>query len=277
MKNTRFFLPVLLVIGGAFFLSAANAVAQTTPAGAPAFEQSPSVVLDLWQSGNKGKYKDKIKFTNAAAIENVNFNIYGREDKGKEWTLIGLAMLKTFTDEAQVSTSEKINRYRWFAVHALKDISFNAQAVTMNNDILIYIHDTKITGLEVKAARNTAPAFEAQPSAVIDLKDIRGKYEDNILVLNATQRPALLFNVFGYDEKNGRWILIGTRNTAQPNQGVVFNAWLGLLPANPDSIITPWKGEIDKFRYIAVYSVDEIPFRPQVTIGNNDVNITILE
>jgi len=274
MKNKTFFL--LLVIGGIFFLSAVNAAAQTPPPGAPAFDQSPAVVLDLWQSGNKGKYKDNVKFTNAAAVENVSFNIYGCEDKGKEWTLIGPAMLKNFSDTAEVSTSAKINKFRWFAVHSLKDIPFGAQAVTKNNDILIYIHDTKITGLDVKAAKNTAPAFEAQPSAVIDLKG-KGKYEDNILLLNATKSPKLLFNVFGYDEKNGRWILIGTRNTAEANKGVVFNAWVGLLPANPDSINSPWTGEIDDFRYLAVYSVDNIPFNTQVTVGKNDVNITILQ
>jgi len=273
------FLPVLLVIGGILFLSAVNAGAQTGADGAPAFDKSPSVVLDLWKYGCKGNYKDNVKFSNATLYQNVSFNTYGYDEKKAEWTLIGIANLKEYSDTDTVQTSAKIKNYRWFAIHALSDISFNAQAVAKSNDILITIYDDKINGLNVSLPpkdKNAVPAFNVPSSVVVDLwqNKGKGKYEDNIKIYNKTKKPDASYNVFAYDEKNGRWILIGTKKIGKVS--VNFNIWIG-ASIDPDTIDSPWINEIEDFRWLAVYSVDDISFDAQVVVKRNDVNITVVD
>jgi len=80
MKKANLVLLVLLT-GNLFFLPAVGVWAQTKSDDAPVFEQQPSVVLDLWNNGGKGKYKDYVKLTNATLNQNISFNIYGYEQK----------------------------------------------------------------------------------------------------------------------------------------------------------------------------------------------------
>jgi len=270
------FLLVLLVIGGVLFLSAVNAVAQTAD-GAPAFDKKPSVVLDLWKYGGKGKYKDNIKFKNATLYEDVSFNTYGYDEKKGEWTLIGVAKLKDYSDSDEVKKSAKISGFRWFAVHSLENKSFNAQAVAKNNDILITVFDSKITALDVALSKDkdAVPAFDVPSSIVVDLwqNKGKGKYEDNIKLYNKTKKADASFNVFAYDDKNSRWILIGTKKVGKVS--VSFNYWTG-ASIDPDTIDSNWNDDIENFRWLAVYSVDNISFDTQVVVKSNDVNITVV-
>jgi len=262
------FLLVLLVIGSIFSLSAINAVAQTSD-GTPAFDKKPSVVLDLWKYGGKGKYRDYVKFNNATLNENISFNIYGYDDKKTEWTLIGTSNLKYFSDSDQIKTSMRISGFRWIAIHGLENKPFNAQAVAKNNDILIYIFNSKIKELDFTLPpkdKDAVPTFNVTSSVVIDLWQNKGKgnYEDKIMLFNKTKKTDTSFNVFAYDEKNSRWIMIGTKKFSS-------------VKNSSDTIDSPWNDEIEDFRWLAVYSLDDMSFDTQVVIKNDDVRITIID
>jgi hypothetical protein len=92
-KKTRFPVSVFL-IGTVFFLLAASVWSQTNPDAVPVFDKKPSTVLDLWKDGNKGKYRDYVKLTNATLHQNISFNIYGYEQKSDKWVQIGSAQFK---------------------------------------------------------------------------------------------------------------------------------------------------------------------------------------
>jgi len=265
----KVFSPVILVIVGVFFLSAVNTWAQTSD-GAPSFDKSPSVVLDLWKYGGKGEYSDNIKFNNATLYQNVSFNIYGYDEKKREWTLIGASKLKEYSDTDQVKTSARIKNYRWFAVHSLENKSFNAQAIVKDDDILLYIIDSRITALEVKLPpkdKTAVPSFDVKSSVVIDLwqNKGKGKYEDKVLMLNKTKKIDASFNVFAYDEENGRWIIIGTKKFEK-----VSSSFDEIDSSLDDE-------EIEDFRWLAVYSLDDLSFDTQVVIKSDDIRITVVD
>ena len=121
---------------------------------APLFDMQPSVVMDLWENGNKGKYKDNVSLTNQSQNKNLSFNIYGYDKKNNQWIIIGpkkisntdrihspWELLANLSDTVNTPWKGKLNEFRWFAIHSLDGIEFNAQGMANRNDVVIMIID----------------------------------------------------------------------------------------------------------------------------------------
>jgi hypothetical protein len=273
---------VFLTLGTIFCFLATDAWAAKTDADtAPVFDKQPSVVVDLWKNGGKGKYEDNIKFTNATLQKNVSFTVHGYEQKKGEWTLIGGAKLKYHCDTDTVSSplSGKIDKFRWLAIYAAGDISFDAQVTPYRNDVLITILDKMPAGFAVgkPLSKNETPVFDVPSSIVLDLwaNKGKGKYEDNIKLMSASSHQNISFNVYGYNQKINQWIVIGPKKFSDTNEPVT-SPW-GWLAGDPDAIDTPWSGDLDQFRWIAIQSLDGISFDAQPTMKSSDINIMIVD
>jgi hypothetical protein len=126
----------------------------------PVFDMQASVVLDLWENEGRDKYKGYVKLINGTIKQNISFNIYGYVNG--QWIIIGPKKIGINTDTTvtvewnafwgyQVTVIDpdrvyspwdnRINTFRYIAIHSLDDISFNAQAVVNSNDINIMIID----------------------------------------------------------------------------------------------------------------------------------------
>jgi len=257
-----------LIMGTIFFLSAANATAQNRSGAvaAPAFTLRPSVVLDLWENGGQGKYKDYVKLTNATSHRNISLNIYGYEEKSLKWILIGAGKLKGFCDFDTVNSSwrGKMKEFRWLAVHSPEGISFDAQALPNRNDIIITIFPTGNAALKPQSD-NSAPAAAMKPSIIIDLweKGGRGKYKDYVKLNNNTLRRNIMFNVYGYDQANNQWVIIGPAILDKYN--------------DTDTVDSPWRGRMNEFRWLAIHSLDNISFDARTEIKHNDIMVMIMD
>jgi hypothetical protein len=276
MKKTNLVFLVLF-IAAIFFLSAANTWAQA----APTFDQKPSVVLDLWNVGAKGKYDDNIIFRSATLAKNIAFNVYGYDEKKKEWTLIGASQLKDYTDKDQVDPPRgvKIKNYRWFAVHSPTNTKFDAQALPNDsNDLVITIIDKNPVATE-KPQGNDAPAFDLKSAKVLDLwAKVKGKYKDNINLRNGIGSKNISFNVWGYDQKNNYWTIIGPKKLSpDPAPPMVFTGWGWYNPATDESVDSTWKDKIKDFRWIAIQSLDGLAFNVDIAAGKSDLTLTVLK
>jgi hypothetical protein len=270
MKRTNPVFMVLFIVT-VFLLSAANVWAQA----APAFDQQPSVVFDLW-SNSKGKYSDNVKLINATLQKNITFNVYGYDEKKKEWTLIGTSTLKEHADSDQVEKPRGVNikNFRWFAIHSPSAIKFEAQAMAdKSNDVIITILD-KIPAVEAPQGNN-APAFSLPSSIVLPLS---GRYKENIEIKNGLGGTNVLFNVWGYDQKNNQWQIIGAKRLSpDPAPPMVFTGWGWYNPATDESVTTPWKDRLNEFKWIAVQSLGGLAFNAQAVASSNDIKITVLK
>ena len=270
MKRTNPVFMVLFIVT-VFLLSAASVWAQA----APAFDQQPSVVLDLW-SNSKGKYKDSIKLVNATSLQNITFNVYGYDEKKKEWTLIGTTTLKFHVDSDKIEAPKGVNikNFRWFAVHSPSTIKFEAQAIAdKSNDIYITILD-KIPAAAAQQG-NDAPAFSLPSSIVLPLS---GRYKDSLEFKNATGKQDAAFNVWGYDQKNGQWVILGPKSiNPDVNAAAVSTAmrWAFGVNVSPDEVDTPWKDRLNEFKWIAVQSLNGLSFNAQAVASSNDIKITV--
>jgi len=282
MKKTNLIFLVLFTVT-VLFLSVANIWAQADTNTAPAFDQQPAVVLDLWSNGGKGKYKDNIRFKNAALFQNITFNVYGYDEKKSTWTQIGTSILKyhSDTDQAQLTRGVSIRNFRWFAVNSPSGTKFEAQATPNgNNDILITILEK--TPAAVTQQGNDAPAFDIKSSIVLDLWDKagKGKYKDNLYLENGTNKQNLPFNVWGYDQKNGQWVIMGAKRvgSTEVDAGAVASAIIfGRWGYSPDEVDTIYKDKLNEFRWVAVQSVEGISFDVKATASRSDLTIKVVD
>jgi len=265
----NYFVSLGFIIGTIFFLSAANVLAQTNSDVAPTFDQKPSVVIDLWENGGRGKYKDYVKLTNATLRQNISFNIYGYEQKSGKWMLIGSAQLKKFCDFDTVSSPwrSKMNEFRWLAVYSPDGVSFNVQALPYRNDIAITILENIPTGTATvkPQANDSAPIFVMQPSIILDLweNEGKGKYKDYFRLTNATLRQNIMFNIYGYDQENNQWVIIGPAQLKKTG--------------DIDTVTSPWRGRMNEFRWLAVHSLDNVSFDAQTEVNRNDITVMIMD
>jgi hypothetical protein len=96
----------------------------------------------MWSYGSRN-YEDYVKVYNSTLHENISFNVFGYDDKNKRWVLIGSARLKKITDRDTIDSplNGDLDRFRWFAIHSLNNLEFNAQAIIKSNDILITVFE----------------------------------------------------------------------------------------------------------------------------------------
>jgi len=109
---------------------------------APVFDRPHSIVLDMWSYGSR-KYEDYIKVYNSTLHENIAFNVFGYDEENKRWFLIGAAKLKKITDRDTIDSplNGKLKQFRWFSIHSLDGLDFNAQVVINSNDVLITVFE----------------------------------------------------------------------------------------------------------------------------------------
>jgi hypothetical protein len=263
MKKANLVFLVLAI----FLLTAASARAQTKTDATPKFDKRPSVVLDLWENGGMGKYKDYVKLTNASLSQNVSFTVYGYEQKSGSWTQIGTSQLKSYCDFDTVDSlyRGRMNEFRWLAVHSTDNTAFAAQVLPYRNDILITVYKSIAAGTGKPPAKDTAPVFNARSSVVLDLwaNGNKSKYKDYVKLSNGSKTPAMSLNVYGYDEKNNQWVIIG------PAQFKTIS--------DTDTVSTPWRGRMNEFRWLAVHSLNDVSLNAKATASRNDIAITIID
>jgi hypothetical protein len=122
-----------------------NQVSNTKPdleVQAPVFNRPHAIVLDMWSYGSR-RYEDYVKVYNSTLHENISFNVFGYDADNARWVLIGSARLRRIADRDTIDSplNGELKHFRWFAIHSLDNLNFNAQAVINRNDILITVFE----------------------------------------------------------------------------------------------------------------------------------------
>jgi hypothetical protein len=106
------------------------------------------------------------------------------------------------------------------------------------------------------------PAFGEDFSVVVDAWSGGTKYHDYLKLNSAKlQNNQLNFNIYGYDAPTKNWILLGS---------AVLKRF-----GDTDTVGTPYRDKLHRFRYFAVQSLNELSFNVQVSISRNDIYLTI--
>jgi hypothetical protein len=149
MKNVPFFVLLSIVFLGCVSSPDSIQVSDTKAKleiPAPTFDKPYAIVLDMWSYGSRN-YEDYVKVYNSTLHENISFNVFGYDTKNNRWVLIGSARLKKITDRDTIDSplNGELKHFRWFAIHSLNNLKFNAQAIIKSNDILITVFEEGLT------------------------------------------------------------------------------------------------------------------------------------
>ena len=147
MKAREIFIKTALLLAfvGIVFVGCASDTSSTKTSlqiPAPVFDRPHAIVLDLWNYGI-GSYKDYVKVYNSTSHEQISFNVFGYDETNSRWVIIGTARLKKITDSDTIDSplNRKLNVFRWFAIHSLDNLDFNAHAIIRRNDVLITVFE----------------------------------------------------------------------------------------------------------------------------------------
>jgi len=146
MKKKGFSKMLVIVLVFGMMLGCASSSTSSEKANlnipAPVFNKPHAIVLDMWSYGSR-RYEDYVKVYNSTLHENISFNVFGYDEKNQRWVLIGSAKLKKVTDRDTIDSplNGELDHFRWFAIHSLNNLNFNAQAVINRNDILITVFE----------------------------------------------------------------------------------------------------------------------------------------
>jgi hypothetical protein len=103
----------------------------------------------------------------------------------------------------------------------------------------------------------------------------KGKYKDNLYLKNGTTNQNVSFNIWGYDQKNNQWILLGPKRFTSDAPDSAAAAWGWAI--NPDSVNSAWNGRLNEFQWIAVQSLSDVSFDVQAGANRNDLTIMVVD
>ena len=112
-----------------------------------------------------------------------------------------------------------------------------------------------------------APVFDKPHAIVLDMWSYGNRYEDYVKVYSSLKRENITFNVYGYNTTDKTWTLIGP---------AILKRF-----GDRDTIDSPltgfFNGELNRFRWFVIHSLDNLDFSVQVVINNNDIILTVFE
>jgi hypothetical protein len=124
------------------------------------------------------------------------------------------------------------------------------------------------TSSPAKESQNIpAPVFDKPHAIVLDMWSYGNRYEDYVKVYSSLKRENITFNVYGYNTTDKTWTLIGP---------AILKRF-----GDRDTIDSPltgfFNGELNRFRWFVIHSLDNLDFSVQVVINNNDIILTVFE
>ena len=215
---------------------------------------------------------------NPIGIQDREFTILGNVMLEGEWRgTFGIGAPETYLIQRGGLTYADLlteARQLYPEAHAVVNVTVEYK----RSNVLYFIHSRRyiiMTGIAIKyegAETATAPAnlqpnnnarepvFNEPHSIVVDIWKYGRRYKDYVIAKSAIrQRQHLKFTVFGYDGKNGRWVLFGEATLRHYDDRVTINP--------------PGRSIFSQSRWLAIQSADEIEFDVNVSVGNNDVNL----
>jgi len=127
--------------------------------------------------------------------------------------------------------------------------------------ILIAVFVTMFLTYASLGAETTEPVFDKPHSRVLDLKVYGDNYRDYVKITNSTSHEKCSFNVFAYDTKTDKWVLIGPADLQKREETA--------------TVRSVFNGKLRRFRWFAITSLDGFDFQVQVDVRRHDIRLTV--
>ena len=248
----------LITLLVAVFISVAAFAADNLPAFT---EADNAYVFDAKKL--KEDYGDNCKIVNLSFGENLKFDVYVMKSNKKQWLLAGSATLNGCMDSVAVESEYdgKWDNYRYFALVPKDD---NKYIVDFTYDsIFLYAFSREACVFTVDIEGDT-PEKVRNNSTIIDVNAVKGKFKDNIKLINKSSDSNMDFLIFGFDDPNAtKWNTVGKSDLKGYDDS--------------DNIDTPINDSSNskKYAYYAVYALNGKKYDVNPSKAHNDLYIEI--
>lgn len=208
-------------------------------------------------------YDDYIKFINLTDYCNISFDVYGMRGNRKNWTYIATADLNGLFDETYFDTKYdgQYDIFRYFAVVPKDDDNYRIDMFTEERFMFFFSNDTLIFTINYNGEEPDTRYKET--ASIIEVRKVRGTFEDNIKLINRTEDRRIDIIVYGFDEEDAEfWEPVGHAYLRDED--------------DEDFLETPIRGiPVRKFKYYAVVAADGTEYDTDCFISHDDLCIEI--
>ena len=211
----------------------------------------------------KEDHGDNCKVVNLSFEKNLKFDIYVMKSNKKQWLYAGSAGLNGILDTCVVESEYDgdWDDYRYYALVPKDNRKYN---VTLTYDnIFMYAFSKEVTVFLVDVDGDTPDKIKNN-STIIDVNSVKGKFKDNIKLVNKSDDSNMDFLIFGFDAADAKkWDTVGKSDLKEYGDS--------------DSIDTPVNDSSNtkKYAYYAVYALNGKKYKVNPSKARNDLIIEI--
>lgn len=211
----------------------------------------------------KEDHGDNCKVVNLSFEKNLKFDIYVMKSNKKKWILAGSAGVSDILDTCVVESEidGDWDDYRYYAI-VPKDNRKYIINLTYDN-IFMYAFSKEVTVFTVDVEGDTPEKIKSN-STIIDVNSVKGKFKDNIKLINKSDDSNMDFLIFGFDTPDAKkWDTVGKSDLKEYGDS--------------DSIETPVNDSSNtkKYAYYAVYALNGKKYDVNPSKSHNDLIIEI--
>ncbi len=208
-------------------------------------------------------FGDGCKIVNLSFEENLSFDVYVMKSNKKKWILAGSGTVSGVMDDCEIEQQMDgdFDDYRYFALVPKTKKDYQIQFTY--DSVFMYAFSKEVCVFLIDVADSEVPAKIKSNSTIIDVDSVKGKFKDNIKLVNKSSDSNMDFLIFGYDEEGAKWNVVGKSHLKE------FD--------DIDSIDTPINDSSNskKYKFYAVYAKNGKKYDVNPSKARNDLIIEI--
>lgn len=211
----------------------------------------------------KEDFGDGCKIVNLSYENNLTFDVYIMKSNKKSWILAGTGTVNGLLDACLLESEYdgKFDNYRYFAIVPKEEKNYqitftwdNTFMYAFNREVCVFLVDVE----------SETPEQYKNNSTIIEVSSVKGKFKDNIKLVNKSSDSNMEFLIFGFDEPDAeKWYAVGKSELKG------FD--------DTDFIETPLNDSSNsqKYAYYAVYAKNGKKYDVNPSKAHNDLIIEI--
>ena len=209
-------------------------------------------------------YGDGCKIVNLTFEENLSFDVYVMKSNKKKWFLAGSGTVNGILDSCSIEEQMEgdFDDYRYFAL--VPKVKKDYKIEFTYDNTFMYAFKKEISVFLVDIDGSEVPSKIKNNSTIIDVDSVKGKFKDNIKLINKSSDSNMDFLIFGYDnEGDTKWNAVGSSHLKEFDDS--------------DSIDTPINSSENskKYKFYAVYAKNGKKYDVNPSKTHNDLIIEI--
>ena len=228
----------------------------------PAFTESENAyVFDA--KTLKEDFGDACKIVNLTFEKDLTFDVYLMKSNKKKWLHAGEATVSGILDSCVLESEYDgdYDDYRYFALVPKDDRKYN---VTFTYDNVFMYAFSKESCVFLVDMDVDTPSDVRSNSTIIDVNSVKGKFKDNIKLINKSSDSNMDFYIFGFDSPDAtKWNAVGKGDLK------------GFDDSDSIDTIVNDSSNMKKYAYYAVYAANGKKYDVNPSKAHNDLIIEI--